>query len=453
MELTSTAERRSTRSVTFTGAGERTGAMTWGQASIYSSIRWLGDDASYFNLVRVVDVPAGVDEGTVLGAVQHLLVRHEGLRSLFHETPEGWTQHVRPQGELTVHVADADGAADTAAARAFASELAGHTFRHDVELPLSVGVLRDHGRVTHVVVAASHLAVDGWAADLVAQDLRRLLAGEVADAPTWQPLDQAAHEAGEAGAARGEAALAYWRRTLAAAPRPLFPPADPAPAPGRFVRLALESRALAVAATLVSTRCAVSTGTVLLAAASVVLGRLVGQDRVVLQLIASNRLDERSRSLVAPLAENALFAIDVSGADAPGGFATTARRAFASGLNAYRHAQYDPRARDELVAQERARDADLDLGCFFNDMRIGRDWGVDVDAYPDVDAVRALRDGARVRHVGSWDRQDATCFVGVDDADGACVLYLMADTALVPEPRVEALLREMESVVVEAVAP
>lgn len=448
--------------ITFTGRAARTAPMTWGQRSIYAPIRWLGDDAWYFNLTRVVEAPPGTREDQACAALAALLARHEGLRSSFHETDDDWVQRVRAEGATTVHVTSADPSDAPEVAHALAARLAQHTFRHDDELPVRFGLVvagprsgqgdDEHAgtQVTHVVVAVSHLAADGWAADLLKRDVERLLDGSAEAPPQWQPVDQARHELAGPGAARGDAALAYWSRTLEAIPHAPFPPAEADGKPDRFVKLGISSRALAVAATVVAGRCGVSTGTVLLTASVVVLGRLIGQDRVALELIASNRLDERSRGLVAPLAENALFVVDLAGAD---DFRTAARRTFAAGLSAYRHAQYDPQARDRLVAQTRERHGGgTGLGSFFNDMRIGRDWAVDVDAYGSLDAVRALTAQTTTSFVGSWDRQDATWFVSVDDADGTCGLYLMADTELVPRHRVEELLREMESVVVEAVA-
>lgn len=445
-----------TVTIRFTGRAGRTAPMTWGQRSIYASIRWLGDDAWYFNLTRVVDAPPGTGQHEALAALTELLARHEGLRSSFHEADGDWVQRVRAQGATTVDVTSADPSEAPEVAHALAARLARHTFRHDEELPVRFGLVLvggpsddRAGEVAHVVVAVSHLAADGWAADLLKRDVERLLAGSADAPPAWQPVDQARHELEGPGAARGDAALAYWSRTLESIPHAPFPPAEADGKPDRFVKLGISSRALAVAATVVAGRCGVSTGTVLLTASVVVLGRLIGQDRVALELIASNRLDERSRGLVAPLAENALFVVDLAGAD---DFRTAARRTFAAGLSAYRHAQYDPQARDRLVAETRERRGGSGLGSFFNDMRIGRDWAVDVDAYGSVEAVRALTAHTSTSFVGSWDRQDATWFVSVDDADGTCGLYLMADTELVPRHRVEELLREMESVVVEAVA-
>ena len=443
------------RTVTFAGRSERSAPLTWGQRAIHAAIRWLGDDACYFNLTRVVPVPSGVTVDRALDAVAALLVRHEGLRTVLQELADGsWQQHVRGAGSLALPVVRPRPGGE-APARELVDRLAQHTFRHDRELPLLVGIVLDDARPSHVVLAVSHLAADGWAADLLVTDLARLLDGTADAGPAWQPVDQARHESTGQGAARGLAAVDHWRRTVRTVPRDLFPRVDRGERTARYVRVRLTSTALAVASTVVAARSGVSTGTVLLASAAIVLGRLVGRDEVPFQLIASNRLTERNRALVGPLAENALCVVDVAPARGAGGFDRVARGAFAAGLNAYRHGQYDPDAVARVLEEERARGGgELNLGCFFNDMRIGRSWGAGPDAPGDAspDAVRALRSRSTLSVTGTWDRQDATYFVSVGDWGGTCGLQLMADTALVPRERIDALLREMEEVVVDAVS-
>ncbi|MFF1797255.1 hypothetical protein ACFVXQ_24070, partial [Kitasatospora sp. NPDC058263] len=84
--------------------------------------------------------------------------------------------------------------------------------------------------------------------------------------------------------------------------------------------------------------CGVSTGTVLLAGTAALLGAYTGNSTAVLQLIAVNRHDERSRRLVAAMTANALFSLDVARPT----FEEVIRATFLAGMNAYRFAQYDP---------------------------------------------------------------------------------------------------------------
>lgn len=440
-----------TERVQFDGGDDRTGPMTWGQKAIYSSIKWLGDGAHYFNIARIVETPGEVSVARACDALADLFRRHEVLRTFFHETGAGWSQQVCPSGAADVVVVHAeDGSAEQAAVD-LCAELSGLTFLHDQELPIRLGLVLQQGRVARVVLVVSHLAVDGWAVGLLEQDITDLLARNEVAWPSWHPVDQAQYESDGPGAERGAGALTYWHRALADVPRSLFPVVDEEESPERFVRLGMRSRALAVAATILSARCGVSTGTVLLAATATVLGQHVGQDRVALRLIAGNRLDARSRRYVGALSENALCVLDVGAAREEDGFAKVSRLAFGAGMLAYRHAQYDPVVLDEMLADERERNGGvLDLGHFFNDTRSGREWAIDVRAFDSADAVRELVGLTDVRFVGSWERQDATYFVHVEEAAETCMLYLMADTQKVSSSDMAQLLRAMETVVVDA---
>ncbi|MEV7962346.1 condensation domain-containing protein [Oerskovia paurometabola] len=441
----------STRSIEFDQLVGRSGPMMWGQKAIYKSIRWLAEDAHYFNLFRVIDVPDGMAVGDLGGALGSLIARHEVLRTLFHDSAAGWTQDVRPAGRLVADLVPARENASAEVAGGVVKDLMGRSFRHSEELPVRFSIVLEDSRPRKVVMVVSHLAVDGWSADLLKQDLIGLLRGDAGPAPHWQPVDQAAAEADGAGAARGVAAVDYWSKTLSSnPPSPVRPVVDTG-RPGRSVRLGMSSTALAVAASAVATRCGVSTGTVLLAATAVVVGRHTGRKEVALQLIAANRLDARSRGLVGALAENALFVIDTSPAAVDGDFQTVAKRAFGAGLNAYRHAQYDPLVLDDVLERIRTQNGGaLDLGYFFNDMRIGRDWSDIPEWDSEPDRLRELAQETEISLVGSWERQDATFFVHTEDATNTCRLFLMADTELIPAQEIEKLLLSMESVVVEA---
>jgi hypothetical protein len=441
-----------TERIRFDGASDRTAPMTWGQKAIYSSIRWLGEEAHYFNITRVVEAPVAVSVAEACDALAELFRRHEVLRTFFHETDDDWRQQVCADGTADVVVVHAEHDPAEAAAD-LGTELSGRSFCHDQELPIRLGLVLQEERVVRVVMVVSHLAVDGWAVKLLEQDVADLLARNEAAWPSWQPVDQASYESVGPGAERGEGALAYWRRALADVPRSLFPVVDEGGSADRFVRMGMDSRALAVAASILAGRCGVSTGTVLLAATATVLGQHVGHDRVALRLIAGNRLDARSRRYVGALSENALCVLDVGAAREEDGFAAVSRLAFGAGMLAYRHAQYDPVVLDEMLADERARNGGvLDLGHFFNDTRSGREWSIDHQEFTSADAVHELVELTEVSFVGSWERQDATYFVHVEEAAETCLLYLMADTRKVSSFDIARLLRAMEAVVVDAAA-
>ncbi|MGA5702705.1 condensation domain-containing protein [Peterkaempfera bronchialis] len=421
--------------------------LTWGQRAIWRPLTWYGENAHYFNIRRVVAVPTGRTAEQVEAALGALLSRHEALRTLFRETGQGPVQEVLPEGTLPVprHEAGPDGA--DAVADRLLGELGGRAFRHAEELPVRCALVLEQGRPTCVVLVFSHLGADYSGSQEALRDLRELLAGRAGPAPAWQPVDQARFEAEGVGAARGAAALEYWRRTLRRVPPAMFPVPPEDDRPDRFVKLRLDSPAAAVATTLLADRCQVSTGTVLLAATAAVLGAYTGHGTAVLQLIAANRHDERSRRLVAAMAQDALFAQDV----ARGTFDDLVRGTFLTGMNAYRFAQYDPAAMDEVLEEARTESGGrLRLVCYFNDKRMLDRWedlpGTDGSA----ESLRALTEKTEVTLAGTWERQDSAFFVSTGYAPGSCLLHLLADTALIPRPEVERLLRAFETLLVDA---
>ena len=442
-------EHLGARSLTFQGNRSDSAPMTWGQRAIWKSIRWLDEGAHYFNIRRVMPVPGTLTTDQVIAALEALLTRHEALRTRFHESHDAWTQEVAATGTLPVELVAAPPGTAREVAEDIGKQLVGRNFHHAREFPFRCTLVLEQDRPAFVVLVFSHLGVDFWGVRELERDLRALLGGETTDAPDWQPLDQAGFETEGPGAARGAASVEYWRRTLRTVPPTLFPQVGDEARPGRFVRLGMDSPATAVAATALAERCQVSTGTVLLAATAAVLGAYTGHGTVALQLIAVNRHDDRTRRLVAAMAENALFALQIG----DGTFDEAVRRTFLAGMNAYRHAVYDPLAVDEVLAEARElSDGRLNLGCFFNDKRMQDRW----ESLPAIDGsadeLRALTEKTEISPVGTWERQDATFFLHTAYAPDTCLLYVMADTDLIPEPDIARLLRSFESLLVDSAA-
>ncbi|MEV0536042.1 condensation domain-containing protein [Kitasatospora sp. NPDC050463] len=481
-------EHRRVGSLRFHGDRTESAPMTWGQRAIWKSIQWLDEGAHYYNIPRVVAAPPGLTISQVEVALGRLLTRHEALRTRFEQTEDGPVQYVSASGELAAPVHEAPPGQGATLADEVSRTLAAEPFRHREEWPFRCALVLEQGEPVHVALVFSHLGVDFWGVQQVEQDLRDLLAGQDPEPPAWQPLDQARFETEGPGAARGAASVEYWRRSLASVPPAMFPPApvppvetEPEPGTGagsgtgtegetgtaagpgaggetgtaagsgadRFVRLCMNSPATAVAASTLADRCGVSTGTVLLAGTAALLGSYTGNSTAVLQLIAVNRHDERSRRLVAAMTANALFSLDVARPT----FEEVIRATFLAAMNAYRFAQYDPLVVDGVIdAAREASGGALRLSSFFNDVRLHDRW----EQLPGTDGsaqqLRALTAKTEVSLIGTWERQDADFFVHTTYEPDTCLLYLMADTALIPRPEIERLLRAFEHLLVESAA-
>jgi hypothetical protein len=422
------------------------GPMTWGQAAIWKWLPGFGEDAASFNMTRVVRPPSEVDLPAALTAVGALVAAHQVLRSRYGDGPDGPYQEVHAGGVVEVLVVEVTPDDEDATSAALAAELSGKAFRHADEWPVRVAVGTSAGACRFVVLALSHLAVDWSGLELLTADFRARLGGPV-PAPAWRPLDQAHYEHSPAGRRRGATALAHWRTALSTLPPSMFDHPPTAPARPRFQRLYLSSRALALAADRLATANRVSVSSVLLAAVALCLSAFSGREECVLRLIVSNRHDERRGNLVAATAQNGLFALDPVPAD----LTEAIRRAYRSGLVAYASGHYDPAALDALIAEVgRDRGVHFDHIAYFNDAR-GQDRWRDVDA-TDLTPARlaGLRAETVVGHDTAYDSYDVKFFLAVEPAPDRALLYLLADTAYVPPHVVEAMLRGVETVLVEA---
>ncbi|MFJ6805570.1 condensation domain-containing protein [Streptomyces anulatus] len=423
--------------------------MTWGQRAIWKSIRWLGDGAHYFNICRIVPIPADHDTPSVLSAVGDLLSRHEALRTVFHDGADTPAQEVAREGAVRVSLSEAPVGTGDAVARRLSRTLASTAFDLAAEWPVRCALVTERGGPVSLVMVFSHLGVDGWALGELIADLRDILHGKTSDAPSWQPLDQARYESGPVGVRRHDRSLDFWRRTLPTLPAPLYP-GPPLPHDRqRFVRFQMDSPATAVATTIIAERCRVSTAGVLLAATAAVLGARTGHDRVGLLLISSNRHDEPRRRLVGAMTTNALFAVDTT----TGTFDDLVRRTSRASMNSYRFAQYDPIAMDAVLAEaDRESGGELDVSAFFNDVRLSDRWDHLPQCGEDPDELRELTSRTRTRFIGSWEKQDATFFVHTAYAPDTCLLHLMTDTARIPLADIEPVLRDVEALLVESAA-
>ncbi|WDZ83812.1 AMP-binding protein [Micromonospora cathayae] len=427
----------------FSGASVGSAPLTWGQAAMYRPMQWFGEASRDFNIKRVLRLTTPVPADRVTTAWSHLVLRHQVLRTLTTDEPDGPRQHLCADGAYLPLVRDTTAAELSETADATAAELAATAFHLDREWPVRWALLRVDGLVEAVAVAASHVSLDGWSLELLLAELRTLVDGERAlPAPGWQPLDQAGYEASPAGQRRARQSLTYWRERLPAVPQRIFdgPEHDGGPLP--VVTWRMESTAVAVAAAALAERTGTSSSTVVLTAALLVQAALTGRDRAVVKLIAGNRNTPRQRQLATGIAQNALLVFDVGTGDVD----DAVRRCYRDSTESYFHATYPPEALDELIAAEGGR---ADLSVYFNDSRMGRDFDVPAGT-PDRATLTELAARTTVRQVAAVARHDMTFFLAMPHLAGGCALHLLADTRRVPATVSVRALRGIETLLCEA---
>lgn len=447
------------------GTQDRSAPLTWAQRVMWGPIQWFGAEANQFNITAALPLPAPVPRPRMLDAFRALIEGHQTLRAHFAERDGEPRQLVAASGQYDFAVVEG-GAEPLSAAEKLATDLAAIAFDHAHEWPLRVGlVLDDAGRVAALALAASHLALDGWSFNTVCD----LLLAAVADGRTTaavefgrpsagaeeaahdalQPLEQAEFQQSPGGERLGRLALRHWEQALAAAPHSMLdlPRVPTGELP--IERHILDSAAVTAAATALAARTRTTFSTVLLSLTALVLTAYNGHDTCVFKLIAGNRLDARNRGLIGINAQDALLAVPI---DRDVDLLTAIRAMQRPAFDSYRRAQYDPQALEAVIEQTgRRRGVKFDLSAYFNNGHRGSDWPAG-----DTELSRAeldrLRAASRYSQAEPLSKSDMKFYVTASTTGrGVCRLTLMADTAFVPAPIGETMLRGMEQLLCDAV--
>ncbi|MBR0662742.1 amino acid adenylation domain-containing protein [Roseomonas hellenica] len=239
----------------------------------------LGDEASCaFNESVSLTLEGALDQTALRAALEAVVARHDALRARF--TPDGITMRIAAPTPLDLPVEEVDLAQvlDEEAHTPFDLEN-GPVFRARL-LRRNVG--------THVLVfTAHHIVCDGWSANTVIQDLSAFYAAgrdgkpaALLPAPSFAALAVRA-DAPEATAA----AEAYWLAQFAEVPEPLELPTDrPRPAVKSFRGATFSTSidaGLYQAVKRAGARHGCTAFATLFAAFQLLMGRLAGQDEVV----------------------------------------------------------------------------------------------------------------------------------------------------------------------------
>ncbi|MEV0693851.1 condensation domain-containing protein [Streptomyces sp. NPDC050388] len=346
-------------------SGQRTGdaPLTWGQQWLWEEVEKFAPHHEHLNLSEVVDVPEGVSLPDVLTALQRLLEQWESVRTTYSVGPSGEPQqHVPSGGTLDVVERTARAEEARSAAHALAAALRSVPFPLD-GFPIRAGVVTSEGCPRHLVIVIFHLATDGWDLRNLLAEIKQLLAApgeERTVAARIHPLDQSECQRGPEGRAVSERSLTYWKKQLLNAPADMFSGRAPVPESPRFQESYVESEALAVAIRDLSRHLKASPTVIFLALASVCLGRLTGEPRVLLLLGCHNRFSPSKRAATGPLYQDAPLTVDLAGAD----FQAVVRRTWRASLSAYSAAKWDPRLVEAAVQEVvRERGQSVDLSC------------------------------------------------------------------------------------------
>jgi hypothetical protein len=431
--------------VPFEGEGAGVAELSWGQQMIWATMQ--GKDSS-LPMGGARALPPGQTVADAVAGLRFIMSRHQALRTKLRFGPDGQTQQVvHASGAITLEVVDAGERDPGEVAAAVTAGYKARKFDYEREWPLRMAVITRHGTATHVAQMICHIALDAFGLALLYDDFdhRDERTGPLT---AMHPMEQATVQRGPSGRRAHEASMRYLERLTPSIPDlQLKESGDPRQP--RFWQVTLDSPAGYRAAGTLSARLGLGTSPVLLAAFAVALASVSVSPRVVAHLVVSNRFRRGFAGSVSPVMQTTIGVIETDGP-----FEEVVRRAWQSGLGAYKHAYYDPAAANEvwkrLVAE---RGAEPDWSVVFNDRRVlSREAA---DAVSAADGAPSLRDEL-TRSTLTWgERNDVSqqkVFLSICEVPDTLCVELWADTHFVTPADMEKLLRRMEAVIVNAAA-
>jgi hypothetical protein len=412
--------------------------------------------------------PKDASLADVAGLLRFIVSRHPALRTRLRFTagPSGGRhpqQVIAASGEVPLQVVDISDDDDPATTAEELCSRYQHTwFDYENEFPVRMGVIQQSGVPVRLVAGYSHVMVDGGGLAVLDQDLahfdRATSEGATAPAGAPSPLELAGKQDSAAGRRQSERAIKYWAAQVGRLPAWRLEEPGSRDEP-RFPELMACSPALEFGMRAVAARTGADPSSVLLAAYSAAVVRVFGRDPSVAQLVVSNRFRPGFAGLVSQVSQHGICVVDVADAT----FDEVVARAQKAKTSASFHAYYDPVACDMLLDETAARRGQpLDLYWCINDLRGMAEPADGLGGVPtEAELAQSLP-----RTKMYWNRKKpeshGTLFLFVDSrpqrlgwqapAEGLPAIYLKvwADADHFALDQVEALVREMEAVVVAA---
>jgi len=424
--------------VAFDGEGSGTAELAWGQQEAWMTVLRL---KSWMPLGGIKPLSPDTTIEDIASELSYLLSRYQVLRTkLLLEDPDRPRQVVYASGEIELEVVDAGDVDADAAANDLHRRYLDTDLDFAAEWPIRMGVVRRHGKLTHMVVLISHFATDAHGSRVL---LREIAARVETPVGGMQPLEQVRWQQSPAGRRQNEAALRYCEAILRTiAPRRYHECHDVQETPvwnGEFTSPAMR---LAIAA--LADRTAVDTDALFLATFAIALNRVTGVNPVVVRPLVGNRFRPGLADAVCSASQAGLCVLDVAGVPFDEAVAQVRRAT----MSAYKYAYHDPTDLVDLhrrVCQERG--TDIDIACFFNNRR--------GESKPVPEVTPQMIEEALPRSVMQWKPSDSEPLrrmfgrVEGDTAD-AMRLSLFLDTHLMSLADGEACLRGMQTVAIEA---
>jgi len=430
--------------------------LTWGEKAIMQDMRETGWT---LNASGARELAEGATVESVAARLGRLLSRHPALRVRLAAGADGVVyQEVAGAGEAAVEVLDFDDDADPGDVAKYTDQLWYDwlltPFDHYRDWPVRLGVVRHRGVALYQVLTFNHLVVDGTAIKLLMPELRHgePLEDTLAPVAGMQIMELGQHEQTPQARKVSDRAMRYWENQLRDIPSRTF--GEPVHAEGRLgqrywhARFGSPATYLAVLA--IAQRSGTDTSRVLFGIIATAVGRATGLSSLTAKVITSNRFRPGLAEVIAPLSQNSLVTVDLADATVDEVIARGQRALLTGGMYAY----YDPDQLNELMARlDSERGYQAQVSCRINDRRMNTRRSADEEARAarvTPEQIQAKLPETFISWDGTLETFHEQAFITIEDESDTVYLQLIFDMACFTEAQIEAFMRGVEEVAIEA---
>ncbi|MEE4492730.1 condensation domain-containing protein [Streptomyces sp. BE230] len=315
--------------IDFSGSRGGRAPATWAQKGTWQGIRRKG------LIPKIQKMAQGADLESLTDALRWAMENFETLRTRYViDETEGLTQIVESSGNVEILIQEMDDEQHAATADIFAAYVARFDYDPGKHLPVRWGILTADGTPEYLIMAATHLALDGLGCVALQGHLERRLSDRRYQLPAGghlQPLDRARREQEKPARATHTSALQHWESIFTRyRDRKFLNPTT-----------LMSSPAAWQGAEILAERYAVTTSSIFLGTTAALVSVLTGLDDCTFKAPSSNRLDESDQGHVGHLVQDAFGMVG----NLKAGYRDICSGALDAGLDAYFNGQYNP---DEL---------------------------------------------------------------------------------------------------------
>jgi flagellar basal body rod protein FlgC len=441
--------------VHFSGAQAGIEPLTWGQKAIWQDMQ---ESGGQFNMPGRLALPAGSTVTDVAARVRGLLGRHAALRMRLATDETGqMCLEVAGSGQIGLDILSIPDDADQDFVKRYQEHLYDtwqlERFDFYRDWPLRLAVVRHRDACLSLCWVLSHLAADGGAHLLMLRDLQLDdETGQVAREPRHPDLlDIARSEQTPQLRQLSRRTMRQWESQLRDIPPLTFAQASsaaPLSAERRYWQVRFSSPAAHLAMLAIARRTRTDLSRVTLAMIATAISRATGVHRPTLKVMVSNRFRPGFAEAIATISQTAVVTIDTADGSIDDVVARTRGASLTAGMRAY----YDPDDLAEVISRlDAERGYQARVTCRVNDQRAMIMRAQEEDL-PDVtpEQVSERLGETSLTWLGPREHSYEQANILVENRRDVLSLHMMWDLGSLTKDQVEALLRAVEEIAVQA---